>query len=90
MKFRKKPIVIDAVRFDGSLEGAQQILAELGLDEEIGRFYTTTAGGHLEIRTLEGVMTASPGDYVIRGVAGEVYPCKPNIFEATYERVYDP
>lgn len=41
----------------------------------------------LKIETLEGVMTASPGDYIIQGVKGEIYPCKPDIFEMTYEKV---
>lgn len=41
------------------------------------------------IRTLEGVMRADPGDYIITGVAGEMYPCKPDIFHATYERIGD-
>lgn len=52
------------------------------------RFETPYAGANvvLNIRTLEGIMTAQPGDYIIRGVKGEIYPCKPDIFEATYER----
>ena len=49
----------------------------------------TPALGTLDIPTLEGVMTASPGDWIIKGVAGEFYPCKSDIFEATYERVVD-
>ena len=59
MKFRKKPIVIEA--------------------------YQTRAVMH--IATLEGVMTANPGDWIITGVNGEQYPCKPDIFEKTYEPV---
>ena len=47
-------------------------------------------GADLAINTLEGTMTASPGDWIIRGVAGEFYACKPDIFEATYEAVEDP
>lgn len=46
---------------------------------------TGVRSGTLEIRTLEGTMTASEGDWIIRGVKGELYPCKPDIFEATYE-----
>lgn len=42
---------------------------------------------HLTIKTLEGVMRADPGDWIIRGIKGEIYPCKPDIFEATYEPV---
>ena len=48
---------------------------------------TTDVAYWLDIPTLEGVMKASPGDYIIRGVQGEFYPCKPNIFEDTYEVV---
>jgi len=47
--------------------------------------YQTEA--EVRIRTLEGEMTASPGDYIITGIKGEAYPCKPDIFEATYEPV---
>ena len=46
--------------------------------------------GTLDIPTLEGVLVANPGDWIIKGIAGEVYPCKPDIFEATYERVEEP
>lgn len=49
--------------------------------------YIRPADGHLMIRTLEGDMAVMPGDYIIRGVKGEFYPCKPGIFEATYESV---
>jgi hypothetical protein len=45
--------------------------------------------GGVEIKTLEGTMVANPGDWIIRGVKGELYPCKPDIFEATYERVME-
>lgn len=81
-KFRKKPVVIDAV----------QLVAEQ--DNEILLFLTQfncpfeMVGDHeIDIHTLEGTMRASAGDYLIRGVQGEFYPCKPDIFEATYEEV---
>lgn len=77
MRFRKRPIVIEAVQFTGSNHG------------EIARFeglrYRTGFEGKVLIETLEGVMTADAGDWIIRGVKGEYYPCKPDIFEATYE-----
>lgn len=84
-KYRKKPIVIDAVRWDGStiddvLELADQVPAQLELPEE---------GEHLLIHTLEGIMRAEPHDWIIRGVKGELYPCKPDIFAATYDVVTD-
>lgn len=80
MKFRKRPVVIDA------------ILRERGHNEEevrafIGDAYTVSPDhlGQVGIETLEGTMWADDGDWIIRGVAGEVYPCKPAIFDATYE-----
>lgn len=77
-KFRKKPVVIDAIQWDG--ENKDEILAfiEKGNAEKIGN--------NIIIQTLEGAMTASKGDYIIKGVKGEFYPCKPDIFEATYEK----
>ena len=47
----------------------------------------TRYGDKVVIKTLEGYMIASPGDYIIKGVKGELYPCKPDIFESTYEMV---
>lgn len=90
-KFRKKPVTIDAVRFDGTPETATPIIDwALGQDQTI-RYWcedgeACKADTHvLHIDTLEGTMTAMPGDWIIRGVQGEFYPCKPDIFEATYE-----
>ena len=96
-KFRKKPVVIEAMQWDGSdMEAFVAFAAEddrwkVGVDDEgyVGGpgFGHTPALGTLDIPTLQGVMTASPGDWIIRGVQGEFYPCKPDIFDATYERV---
>lgn len=77
-KYRKKPVVIEA--WQNSDENAFPKWVD---DADIGR----EPGGVILINTLEGVMRAMPGDYIIRGVQGEVYPCKPEIFEATYEVV---
>lgn len=80
-KFRKRPVVIEAMHYDGSPASQSAIVtwthgvAEGFFDGEY----------HLVIHTLEGPMRASVGDWVIRGVAGEFYACKPDIFEATYE-----
>lgn len=63
MKYRKKPVIIEAIQFEDN--------------------------PYLKIETLEGIMKASVGDYIIKGVNGEFYPCKPDIFEKTYERVID-
>ncbi len=80
MKFRKKPVVIEAVQWKpGTKEGVAEMLRFVPLPSLIG--------DDLAIKTLEGTMVASPGDWIIRGVAGEFYPCKPDIFEETYEQV---
>lgn len=78
-KFRKKPVVIEAVQFRaGEQDGcfAEDVIA--------GRIRYPEDGSML-IKTLEGEMIARPGDWIIRGVKGELYPCKPDIFAATYE-----
>lgn len=82
MKFRKRPVIIDAMIYDG--ENHEEVCA--WMDEATGGF-TNAWGkdGALVIRTLEGDMAVSPGDYVIKGVQGEFYPCKPDIFDATYD-----
>ena len=83
MKFRKKPVVVDAWLFDGSYESYHPVPSG-----GKARWFSSGLGGRpacVEIQTLEGTMTAMPGDYIIRGVKGEFYPCKPDIFAATYE-----
>ena len=86
-RFRKKPVVIDAILFDDySRSGVEQIKEWAGKGSrkiKIGG----PGNNKLLIKTLEGEMIASPGDYIIRGVKGEMYPCKPDIFALTYERV---
>lgn len=83
MKYRKKPIVIDAVQWNGkNLED----VAMLGGAREYEQDFL---GTDLLIRTLEGDMTATKGDWIIKGINGELYPCKPDIFEKTYEPVTD-
>jgi hypothetical protein len=81
MKFRKKPVVIDAF-LAGSAGYPDWFKEKVAAGEII-----VHEGGEIfaEIRTLEGVMNAERGDYIIKGVKNEVYPCKPDIFEATYE-----
>ncbi len=89
MKYRKKPVVIDAVLWDGSLESFVKI-ADLHRVPPQAQAPVTRAGfDNICIHTLEGDMIASKGDMVIRGVQGELYPCKPDIFEQTYEKVED-
>ena len=81
-KYRKKPVVIDAIQFNDTA----QCLAELSefVGEKIKVSYKHPVPC-LVIETLEGDMKASPGDYIIKGVNGEFYPCKPDIFDKTYE-----
>jgi hypothetical protein len=81
MKYRKKPVVIDAVQFTS--ENMPEVTAFIG-GENGGKFIARPPGG-LGIQTLEGTMWATPGDWIIKGVKGEFYPCKPDIFAATYE-----
>lgn len=91
-KFRKKPVVIDAWRYVPTGDGAGKFFAEMpdwleaAYDNDIiSNVGTNAADTVAKIKTLEGVMTADRGDWIIRGVKGEIYPCKPDIFEATYE-----
>ena len=86
MKFRKKPVVIEAVRYTGS--NCAEV-AEFTGDGWPDSPCECTGDEPWLIETLEGVMEASPGDWIIRGVKGEFYPCKPDIFAATYELADD-
>ena len=81
MKFRKKPVVIDAVQWTG--ENADEVGTFFGNDD----LHFGLRGQTWNILTLEGSMAAQVGDWIICGVKGEFYPCKPDIFEATYEPV---
>ena len=81
-KYRKKPVVIEAVRYTGASPGGNGFdIVQWGKPTIASAIFPD----ELQIRTLEGVMTAAPGDWIIKGVAGEFYPCKPDIFAATYE-----
>jgi hypothetical protein len=85
-QFRKRPVVIDAMQFDGTVESANHILGWMGSNGAIAkRAHPTKPERGLFISRMEGDMTASPDDWIIKGVKGEFYPCKPDIFEATYE-----
>jgi hypothetical protein len=85
-KFRKKPVVIHAINWDGSEESTHAVMAFADSDSV---FYVHGPGDvtTIDIVTLEGTMSASPGDWIISGVKGELYPCKPDIFVATYDPV---
>ena len=95
-RYKKKPVTITAAKYGGRAEDAIPLITwihVLGGSAEYrckDNVCSGTSEGHdVVIRTLEGAMTVAPGDYVIRGVAGEFYPCKPAIFNVTYEEVED-
>lgn len=81
-QFRKKPVVIEAIQLSKEPDNVAEVaLIEFLRDAD----WSPDGDGGLVIRTLEGNMRADAGDYIIRGVKGEFYPCKPDIFAATYE-----
>lgn len=84
-RFRKKPVVIEAVQFTGN--NLFECLRFMRTPEHIVNNLELKATDAPIIHTLEGEMSTSPGDWIIRGIKGEYYPCKPDIFEATYEAV---
>ena len=81
MKFRKKPVVIEAMQL------SERSIDEIACWAKITRYECDDGLAQLRIPTLEGMMIASNGDWIIKGVNGEFYPCKPDIFEKTYEPV---
>jgi len=85
-RYCKKPVVIEAMKWDGTMRDAAKIIDwALGSGGTVG--YHNSQIEKLSVDTLEGTMTARIGDFIIRGVQGEFYPCKPDIFAATYEQV---
>lgn len=104
-RYRKMPVVIEAMQWSGSADAATPIIDWIlsgggtarwheEKHESLGPYRADdinvlTTPEHIAINTLEGVMRADVGDYIIRGVQGEFYPCKPDIFESTYEEVGD-
>ena len=76
--FKKKPVIIEAVQFTGD---------NVDFIKEFTNYNSSICNDELNIHTLEGNMIASVGDWIIKGVKGEFYPCKPDIFESTYEEV---
>ena len=94
-KYRKKPVEIEAFQYDGDLKGSdgKYCVPEWAVEAfENGKLmFMSLSPLHppcdLYVRTLEGDMHAKVGDYIIKGVNGELYPCKPDIFEKTYEQL---
>ena len=86
--YRKKPVIIEAVKWAG--DNIKEIY-DFTLNDKNNRSITITDNPEkaIYIETLEGTMKASKNDYIIKGVKGEFYPCKPDIFEETYEEVDD-
>jgi hypothetical protein len=78
-KYVKKPVVVEAVKYTGQNKNEIQSF--------VGKELVQRLDGSLQIETLEGIMCANVGDYVIKGVSGEFYPCKPIIFNKTYDLV---
>lgn len=100
-KYRKKPVVVEAFQFHAAPAGSKlpnyadwpewakgnmyHWLDDGMLVGRGGKKTLVVFPGHLDVYTLEGIMRAGDGDWIIKGMQGEVYPCKPDIFEATYE-----
>ena len=88
-QYRKKPVVIDAIQYTGhngheiyNISGKKVVESPV-----LEPTQNNPTGAYLQIKTLEGMMTAIVGDWIIKGVQSEFYPCKPDIFELTYEEV---
>lgn len=81
MYYRKKPVVIEAIQWTG--ENIKEISDFMG----VSHISYELPSNKLSIITLEGTMIAKKGDFIIKGVEGEVYPCKPDIFAKTYEKI---
>ena len=77
--YRKKPVIIQAIQWDGESDTLRTVM-EAGQESRV-----SIVGDQLLITTLEGTMAAAIGDWIIQGVQGELYPCRDDIFQATYE-----
>lgn len=82
MKYRKKPLIVEAIQWTGG--NLQEIIYSF---PECFGSVVVHHSSEIVIRTLEGNMVAIVGDYIVKGIKGEFYPCKPNIFEDSYEKV---
>ena len=87
-RFRKRPVEVEAVRITDDPADIVDFLHRCEKTAAAGVFQDP-AGGDVHIGTLEGIMHARPGDWIVRGVRGELYPVRDDIFEATYEPVED-
>ena len=94
VKYRKKPVTVEAVQATFESIQSGDLIDWLVGNQAIYKIVTTHADGiimpdewYIDLYTLEGTMTCDPGDWIIKGIKGELYPCKPDIFEATYDAV---
>ena len=95
MKYRKKPVVIEAVKWTGKnlfeitefIEGKKPDMSHPIASDKWQDYEQIIQKDGFKIKTLEGEMSADIGDFIIQGVQGEFYPCKPDIFKQTYEKV---
>jgi hypothetical protein len=97
MKFRKKPVVVEAVKYCGGVDNNIDFILHLFPDINLHISSISSVGSNppdwakkpdeLYVETIEGWMKVKDGDWIIKGVKGEFYPCKPDIFEQTYEKV---
>ena len=87
-KYCKKPVVIEAVQFDGTLQSVDGFMPYEAFEYRPGyRMPAGSAPPSLTVHTLEGAMLAQVNDYIIKGIDGEFYPCKPDIFRRSYDKV---
>ncbi|MHB8034695.1 hypothetical protein CF069_12300 [Clostridium botulinum] len=84
-KYRKKQVIIEAVQYTGDANTTE--IEDMSFHEAYMNGIIREEKGNLLIKTLKGTMIANKGDYIIKGVIGEFYPCKPDIFKKTYELV---
>lgn len=84
-KYRKEPIIIEAVQWDGS--NLKEVIDFIGLEKTWDAYEDIVITNGLKVFTLDGLVTTSIGDYIIKGIRGEIYSCRSDIFEKTYEPV---
>jgi len=83
-KYCKKPVVIEAVKYTGDIENYDELCEFVGTKIDRDQFFVDE---RFQVETLEGPLHASLGDFIIKGLRGEFYPCKPDIFWQTYDEV---
>lgn len=84
MKYRKKPVIVEAIEWTGNRDVVDRFMGLVQEPKESNHAYYLQS---VIIRTLEGTMAVDIGDWIIKGIKGEFYPCKPDIFELTYEPI---